>query len=1110
MSARELQWEKQMREVTQWIEENPYRALFGRSEDRLRGLVSEGWKSHWDPMSGRLKRTRENIEVLNKVVRGEVIDLDKDASKIVYKQVRTGEADRVAGSSHTCIQQTSKPVVTSQDSNVALKAEGYWSSYTNNNGKVSEASGKLRYDPVTMRLVADESKNDTTSVQEVTEEQWPRKVPVAQEPVAFSRAHPSPSSSQVKSEDAHVVKEKLEQSFAEARKAIKTQSEEFNRTPTTKTASDHMGAAWRKEQSGSVQATSNTTPQTTSNLDGMVAQTKSSLESAWTSEKHNSDINSTNNNNPHYLGQSKPLLSHEAQLASMSLKKKDKPLRHMRGWELGQHKANLLASWSKKSDEAKVDRSLEHLNNEVQKQKIAFTSHEDKWRLHIAPSTTSVSSAVTNSVPEPSTVAAFDRTKNKLREKEDANALVRNVREIYENAYGVIDTTHRQGDIKATSSASNEAATDSRTSQKDAETSVQEAYDDALSDYDRKMGSSGYDFKQGQVGLEEEVKNKGVSDALKPPTEEPKSKQYKLSDIIKKPSTTNMSPINPIDGMTRPRTFAEYMDAQTFSPTGFSSPDHYLFLQETQRTVELEDDTKVSAPPSGEVDTKATVNTFGESNRSNVSSVPSGSPSMTTSPDHSKSSAWTPPEEAEVQSFRSINNGKPPRWTPSEESLIKELHSKGLSAEDLAGIRRLRRWTSQEIATLQRLDRQGLTVRDVAMLSATPTEWTREETNKLTMVLAQNLPTAYRSAAEDVTELKALYEKGLSSADVIATKRLSKWSPKEMALLERMSMSDIMILDKQRQETQSSPRTSEPTTNSRIIRKQESVFSGGPVNATSSTEEPRISKRRKRSAKPVAESSSEATFASSSDKMANTNTAGRYPSSFLHSTRTYMPTGSLFDSGRGSSGNGTPSSGYTGSSDGREDGKRGGFSRKLKAAGYIAAACYATGLTIEYLRSGTASAPPTSATNEAVNASAKAPRESGRTKRKHEAATSEVSPMAASLALPKEEDTYIEAAKREYQRNAWGDELLSKHDIVANASATTSSPSSFPSAATTVSAVAGTAHPNSRPVVASPVPVTKAQTREGYSGGGMEGLAALGAGVVAAVVVLLGGFGGSS
>lgn len=663
MSARELQWEKQMREVTQWIEENPYRALFGNSEDRLKGLVSEGWKSHWDPMSGRLKRTRENIEVLNKVVRGEVIDLDKDASKIVYKQVRTGQADSGAGSSPPQMQQTSKPVITSQDSNIAIKAEGYWSSYTNNNGGVSEASGKLRYDPITMRLVADESKDDATPVQNVTEDKWPRKVPVAQEPVILPPATSSPSSSQVKSEDAHAVKEKLERSFAEVRKGIKTQSEEYHKTPTTNTVADPMGAAWRREQSGTVQATSTTAPQSASSLDSMVAQTKTSMESAWTSEKHNSSVNSTNNN-PHYLGQSKPLLSHEAQLASMSLKKKDKPLRHMRGWELGQHKASLLASWSKKSaDETKVDRSQEHLNNEVQKQKTAFTSHEDKWRLRNAHFTTSVHSAVANTVPEPSTVAASDQIKNKLREKEDANALVRDVREIYENAYGVIDTTHRQGDIKAVSSPFNVAATDSLTSQKDAEISAQEAYDDALSDYDRKMGSSGYDFKQGQDGLEEEVKNKGVSDALKPPTEEPKSKQYKLSDIIKKPSSTNMSPVNPIDGMTRPKTFAEYMDAQTFSPTGFSSPDHYQFLSETQPTVELEDDTKVSAPPSGEIETNAAVHTFSELNRSNVSSAQSGSPSMTTSPDHSKSSAWTTLEEAEVQSFRSINNGKPPRWT---------------------------------------------------------------------------------------------------------------------------------------------------------------------------------------------------------------------------------------------------------------------------------------------------------------------------------------------------------------------------------------------------------------------------------------------------------------
>jgi len=1095
-----------MREVTRWIEENPYRALFGSSEQRLKGLVSDGWKSHWDPMSGRLKRTRENIEVLHQVVKGEVIDLDKDASKIVYKQTNAGKADVGVGNSPSKRQQTSQPVEHSNTSSASLNAGGYWSTHTPKNGSISEAFGKLRYDPITMRLVADESKDDVTEGQ-ATADQWPRTVPVAQESVTFSTDVPATSAtSQDKSEDASNLKEKLEKSFAQARKSIKTQSEEFNKTPIVISASNDMGAAWRKEQSVNVHATSRKTPETTSNLDGIFAQTKSSLESAWTSEKQNSRVSSSDNSNPHYLGQAKPQLGHEAQLASMSLKKKDKPLRHMRGWELGQHKASLLASWSKKGEAAKTDMSKEHLNNEVQRQKTAFASHEEKWRLRDAASTVAVAAADTFPVSKSSSVKATDS--NKAGEKEDANCLVRDVREIYESAYGVIDTTHRQGEMKAASSTVNVGATNSRNSQKDVEAATQEAYlDDALSDYDRKMGSSGYDYKTGQDSLEEEVKNKGVSDALKPTAEEPKSKQYKLSDIVKKPDSTEMSSVNPIDGMTRPRTFAEYMDAQTFSPTGFSSPVNYQFLSETQPTVELEDNVKVSALASEVLESTAAANTSNEPNAPDVKSGSTGSTTdmaaLSTLPSQPKPSARTPSKEADLESLRSPGNSKSLRWTPSEEALMKRLHSRGLSAEDLAGIRRLRRWTSQETATLQRLDRQGLTVRDVAMLSEKPAEWTKEETNQLTMVLAQNLPSAYRSAAKDVTELKTMYEKGLSSADVIATKRLSKWAPKELALLGRMSMSDIMILDKQRLATQSPSLTTEPATQSRVIRKQEPVFSGGSINATPSTDEPRINKRRKRSVK-VAESPSDDVFASPTHKLANNDKASRYPSSFLHSTRTYMPTGSLFDSGSGDMNDGMPPSGNTGRSGGSEDGKRGGFQRKLKAAGYIAAACYATGLTIEYLRSGTPSSAhaSTSAINEPTTSTPKASGESGNRKRTSELSTTEASPMAASAALSKEEDTYIEAVKKDYQRNAWGDELLSKRDTGPAISPVSSTPS-------VVATVAGTAQANDGMVDSRPFPVMKAGAHEGSDGGGMEGLAALGAGIVATVVVLLGGFGGS-
>lgn len=1119
LSARELQWERQMQEVKAWIEDNPYRALFGASEERLKGIVHNGWKSHWDPMNGRLKRTRENMEVLNKVVRGEALDLDNEPSKIVYGRFKDGDSQGRAVDA-TKTRESFETSTAPARSSATVEAEGYWSAYTNNNGKISEASGKLRYDPITMRLVPDESKNDTLPEQMPSKDQWPKKVAVVQDPINFTTDTPNAaalSPSPVKVVDRSSLKEKLEKSFAEARKSVKTRSEEINKTPIMKTASDDMAAAWRKERAGSVQAADKMTSENTSTLDSVFAQTKSSLETAWTAEKENSNAYSVKTNSPHYLGNSKPLLSHEAQMASMSLQKKDKPLRHMRGWELGQHKANLLASWSKKSEEAKANQSQEHLNREVQKQKTAFAAHEGKWRLRDSTSPRPVTASATSShaVFRPADAVVDE---NKVREREDANALVRNVREIYETVYGVIDANHRQGVVKAASSMVNVSATDPRTSQKESETATSEEIDDAMSEYDRKMGSSGYDFKTGQDNLEEEVKNKGVSDALKPTAEEPKSKQYKLSDIVKKTTTTKMSSINPIDGTTRPRTFAEYMDAQTFSPTGFSSPDHFPYLQEHQPPVEQEDDVKVSAPSTDVIDTAASLKT---SDDLKASSAKSEIPQTAT---QSEQRPWTPTEEAESRNTEPPNDKKPRKWSSVEEALLGDIHSKGVSMEDLAGIRRLRRWTSAETATLQRLHEQGLTVRDVAALSTNPQEWTQEETNQLTMVLAQNLPSAYRRAAEDVMELRRLYEKGLSSSDVIATKRLSKWSAKELALLQKLSVSDIMILDKERQDKLSASTSMQANANNRIVRKQETVFSGGPINATTSTfeagnsAEPRINKRRKRSAKSFTDVSNEIPLASSVENVTRGEAASRYPSSFLHSTRTYMPTGSLFNSGNSNGKRSGPPTQNTGSTTGGGNGEPSKWAFRLQCASVFAVSWYVTGVVTEHLRSAysapTQSTPTTDATAAAPGSKTSNVTSTSLASRTHDDVDSANCAVASpKAAVVKAEDTYIEAAKKEYQRNAWGDELLAKRDAGLAATTTGSNVVArsdiAPAAKMPVTQSAREDKAGTRVVpLVTGIAQAKADAPEG-SGGGMEGLAALGAGVFAAVCVLLGGFGGS-
>ena len=179
------------------------------------------------------------------------------------------------------------------------------------------------------------------------------------------------------------------------------------------------------------------------------------------------------------------------------------------------HRARLLASWAAKSvqelpnERPKVQVKLDE---EVVNQKRAFTAFEDKWRLR--------DQAQSEERSEPFVPASQPVPENKdlLREREEGNSLVRELRVIYESAYGVIDAKHRQGLSQATSEEqttgpskpvlSEQAVTSSGSATQQFGAALGSAFDE----YESRTG--GYGFKSGQDQLEKEVKNKGVSDQM--------------------------------------------------------------------------------------------------------------------------------------------------------------------------------------------------------------------------------------------------------------------------------------------------------------------------------------------------------------------------------------------------------------------------------------------------------------------------------------------------------------------------------------------------------------------------------------------------------------------
>jgi hypothetical protein len=525
ISSRRNSWEKQIQEfhnltmadvktMESFVNKNAYEVLFGRSEARLKGIVPD--LRRLLRVTAEVSRLSDSAQAQDKVEEEEN-GLTLPTSEPPRRRPRSEKTPLMA-SKHTLTQQRDMHQETLPNRKVD-EPSGSWSTYVNDNGSVTEASGKFRYDPITMRLVPDEPSVPSSPDSTISDQQYPRRVDVEQPSAVAFAAIPIPPTSTTTpctARDLSGVKEKLEQSYIEAGRSVPTRTREINRTTTKSASSDTLASAWRKEQSSLQQAagkenksrlhTGTDLPKPVA--DAATSEAKSSLESAWNADKSQRQKPSSN---PHYIGGPSSHRSHEAQMTYMSLLTKDKPLRHMRGYELGTHRANLLASWRAKAEQQTSMTDLnekEKLNKEVLQQKTAFTAFEDKWRLRASAAADGVTPPTLPTKPKPS-----DRDDEaKLLQQQAADSLVRDVREIYEESYGVIDENHRQGAITKVSVVEKPALS---TSEFSSTSRVEPGLGSALDDYESKNG--GYAFSKISAtakAYEEEVKNRGVSDAM--------------------------------------------------------------------------------------------------------------------------------------------------------------------------------------------------------------------------------------------------------------------------------------------------------------------------------------------------------------------------------------------------------------------------------------------------------------------------------------------------------------------------------------------------------------------------------------------------------------------
>ena len=833
----------------------------------------------------------------------------------------------------------------------------------------------------------------------------------------------------------------------------------------------------------------------------------------------------------------------------MSILTKDKPLRHMRGYELGMHRARLLASWAVKSDQQDLGERPKvqvKLDEEVANQKRAFTAFEGKWSLR--------DEAQFIELARPFVPASQPVSENKelAAEKEEGNSLVREVREIYEHTYGVIDAKHRQADIQKSPQEQQtgpskpvlkeEPVTSSGSATQQFGASLGSAFDE----YESRTG--GYGFKSGQDQLEKEVKNKGVSDQMwtamdpalsrqkRPSSKEParfaaKAAPEPAKVVVKQglegqsPSPASTTAPAPAQGSgeqstppaATPASAPAEIGVLTYNsdtqsvrfmplPGASATTENVIPVLEAlsrlnhpgkfiHRLRELPQDQPydiitakddlliVKFTRHGQVDGSNTMSASLSSNKTAVINPVDGT-SVPQSPRTSSSSA-SAPQDVEVDT--ALGNDS----TTQDESTAVGRSSEVKPARGPQNIKSSRFVRKQEPVFSGRA------------LRSRSREWT--DADKATL---ENLVTQGRSSNKDIAAyLQKL--RGMDSSQVpeVAMYRQARTDVLHSARIQHLPrMGKLVEIARELSKSR------------RIISSLRSELEG--LKAAWSTSELEHMLALRNTAAAQAE-------ATSSPSTAELVEASRFPSSFLHSTRTYMPETSSLGSGAGSGGNGSGIAHQHGadSNDSSRHRGIGSLKRKALAVASILGFMYAVGIVVENLRDRELefrwSTTPGSSAGSTVPFTP----------------TEAAAPLVSPSSLPSPPPPHPIATSAPYTRTAWLDDIRPPHSARTYPSKSPSPSSSSTSTSSTTSSPFATTLATATPAAAGFEPEDggsfalrdemradgamqyateqerakkqqEVEREQQEELGALEAAFAAGAGVAVAVGVLLGGFGG--
>ncbi len=532
LPKRELMWQRQMEEFRELIKKDPYEALFGTSDRRLGTFFPKfGLDSSSFPFGRYESRIFKMMDGYKSMLMQSQYGCQPSATPGEQKL----EGKRTE---ETSSNTANEPTAPQEQKPSTIHGHTVWSASGLSGSQSFSASGELEFDPITMRMVPKTAR--------VSGEQEPPKVSqiqskpeiTAAEPVhqtvdipvkkyagsgtgALSTRHADIlKQASIENDSGSTTKARTDQAFKERssedkyiQRIVKIPGGLDPQSPYDILRTKHMlEQSWMRDRQSRKIA----------ELELGIETTKKKIADLEARHVNSEGERSTANNvarEPISTVMPSQYWNVEGKKAYISMFRKDKPLKHMSYNELNSHKTNLLAYLDSRQTKKTETPADQKLNEEIKVQKMAMAAFENKWAPPKSappePSPSGVriptlNSVTTGGITLPSLAAKYNLSVSARNtantdeyykteapyattledQSENGRAfakieiygytppsefeyisnrkLVKDVRQIYENAYGTIDVNHKQGKL---------------------EESIQE--------YDRKVGPLASNFTQG-------------------------------------------------------------------------------------------------------------------------------------------------------------------------------------------------------------------------------------------------------------------------------------------------------------------------------------------------------------------------------------------------------------------------------------------------------------------------------------------------------------------------------------------------------------------------------------------------------------------------------------